>query len=285
MKTERSDIKFPLWRKKVDITILKNACTPLPGWVMGIWGIESAFGDVVSVKDAAANVNIVFKKKNYQGFIAKSKRSKKGSLYRLFLSDELCAELKKVYIMSYMRGVEAHLRNGKDYERDVEKDIPFWEFLDIEYDSANRVFYFTAYYIQEPVFPELFKSLVKSTILKQFENDDVLGFTKSDWLPRHRSSEQINANNVIYYLIDTEHRLFYIGEASKMHSRFEQGHFGMPTWDYFRYDILPEGFSKKQRVALERMLIRCFATLLSNSNGIPSQKISDYKLTNIKIDS
>jgi hypothetical protein len=285
LKTERSDVSFPVWRKKVDSTILRNACTPLPGWVMKIWDIEAQFGEITTRKEAGAKVDITFKTKTYAGFVVRSKRSRKGALYRLFLSAELCEELKKTYVMSYMRSIESHLRETKGYDRDIEKDIPFWEFLDIEYNSPNRFFYFTAYYTQEPIFPELFKSLVKSTILKQFENEDELEFTKSDWLPRHRSAEQINANNVIYYLIDTKHKLFYIGEAEKMHRRFEQGHLGMPTWDYFRYDILPESFSKKQRVALEKMLIRCFASLLCNNNGIYSQKISEYTLTNIKIGS
>lgn len=284
MKTERSDVDFPVWRKKVDTTILKNGYTPLPAWVMKIWDIEQQFGQVSSKKQAEASISIFFKQKAYAGYIVKSQRSRKGSLYRLFLSQELCEELKKVYVMSYMRSIESHLREGKDYETDVERDIPFWEFLDLEYDTTKRTFYFTAYYRHEPTFPELFKSLVKSTVLKQFESDDELEFIKSDWLPKDEAVNQFNATNVIYYLIDTEQKLLYIGEAEQMHRRFDQGHLSMKNWNYFRYDILPEGFSRKQRVALERMLIRCFAAILENSKNIPVRNISDYRLANIKID-
>lgn len=283
MKTERSDVSFPIWRKKVDTTLLKNACTPLPSWVMEIWDIKSQFGDVSSKKEAKAVVTITFKQKKYTGFVVKSKR-KNGSLYRLFLNQDLCEELKKIYVMSYIRSIEGHLREGKNYDRDVEKEIPFWEFIDIEYDKVNLIFHFNAYYTQEPVFPELFKSLVRSTVLKQFESDNDIEFVKSDWLPRSKSAEQINANNIIYYLIDTENKLFYVGEADKMHRRFEQGHAVISNWNYFRYDILPEGFSKKQRVSLERMLIRCFAAIMSNHKGIDSMNISEYKLANSKID-
>lgn len=284
MKTERSDVNFPIWRKKVDNTILKNACTPLPAWVMKVWDIEAQFHGITSKKDEGAQVNILFKQKSYTGFVVRSQRAQSGSLYRLFLDTELCVELKKIYLMSYMRSIESHLRDGKNYAQDIEKDIPFWEFLDIEYDAKKCTFYFTAYYIQESTFPELFKSLVKSTVLKQFESEESLEFIKSDWFPRNKSAEQLNANNVIYYLIDTKNKLFYVGEAERMYRRFEQGHLGMQTWDYFRYDILPEGFSKKQRVVLERMLIRCFASILNNSKGINTQSISEYRLTNLKID-
>ncbi len=238
MKLERSDIDFPVWRKKVDATILKNGYTPIPGWVMKFWNIELQYGHVTQKKHADAAVTIIFKNISYSGHVVKSARSEGRVLYRLFLSQDLCEELQKVYVMSYMRSIEAKLREIKSYTTDVEKDISFWEFLDIEYDEAKQVFYFTAYYLQQPTFPELFNSLVKSTVLKQFECDEDLEFIKSDWLPRAASAQQFHANNVIYYLIDTERKLFYVGEAERMHKRFEQGHFGIKNWDFFRYDIL-----------------------------------------------
>jgi hypothetical protein len=32
MKEERTDIKFPIWRKKVDKNLLKNSNTPIPNF-------------------------------------------------------------------------------------------------------------------------------------------------------------------------------------------------------------------------------------------------------------
>jgi hypothetical protein len=39
-------------------------------------------------------------------------------------------------------------------------------------------------------------------------------------------------------LVDTEKRLFYVGEAERLIQRFRQGHDAIPKWDYYRYDAL-----------------------------------------------
>jgi len=55
--------------------------------------------------------------------------------------------------MTFMRDIKYRLR--KDKSINIEDEIPFWEFLDIEYDSQNQVFYFSAYYTQKPSFPDI----------------------------------------------------------------------------------------------------------------------------------
>ena len=45
--------------------------------------------------------------------------------------------------MSHMRDIEAALRGDVGY---IEKEIPFWEFIDIEYDAEDCEFIFTAHY-------------------------------------------------------------------------------------------------------------------------------------------
>ncbi|WP_412476181.1 hypothetical protein [Flavobacterium sp. TBRC 19031] len=285
MKIERSNVNFPIWRKKVDKTVLKLGYTPIPSWVLDLWKIKSQFQNTTSKKDITASVSIQFKHKTYIGFISKSKRDKGRDYYRLYIGTELCDELKSTFVMSYMRSIEQQLRESSKNSLDVEKEIPFWEFLDIEYDNSRRIFYFTAYYTQGIIFPRLFTSLIKSTALKQFEkNDDDFTITKSGWLEKSTFINQFNANNVIYYLIDTKKKLLYIGETDKLVERFKQGHNIINDWEYYRYDILPKSLLKKQRVALERMLIACFATLLSNDKNNSPIFISNYKLVNKKID-
>jgi len=283
MKTERSNVEYPVWRKKVDTTILKNGCTLIPTWVLKIWDIEKLFGQVVSKKSREAKVHINFNKKLYEGYVTRSIRAF-SSLYRLYISPFLQEELKRHFMMSYIRTLESDLRRNKNYSHDVEHEIPFWEFLDIEFNAAGKEFSFTAYFFQKPLFPEVFKSLIKSSLIKQLEKDVALEFTKSNWIHRSEISCHMEVTNVIYFLLDTKNKSFYIGEAERMLRRFEQGHLGIKEWDYFRYDKLPEGFSKRQRISLERMLIRCFASILENSRNIPSMRISDFKLSNIKID-
>jgi hypothetical protein len=187
--------------------------------------------------------------------------------------------------MSYMRSLEKRLR--PEAKEDVEKDIPFWEFLDIEFDSSRKVFKFEAYYRQEPTFPELFKRLIGSPGLKRV--DDELHqkgpgrIHKQSWRPRQQLEFELGATNVVYMLIDTENRLFYVGEAQDLVKRLSTRYPSIPDWNFYRYDVLP-GQLTDHRVAIERMLIRGYAELLENKSGIEFKKISDYKLANDRID-
>jgi hypothetical protein len=48
---------------------------------------------------------------------------------------------------------------------------------------------------------------------------------------------------------------------------------------------LPEGLTKHQRVAIERLLIRSFASFFKNKKGVLTKNVSEYELANDKIDS
>ena len=50
------------------------------------------------------------------------------------------------------------------------------------------------------------------------------------------------------------------------------------------YNVWTKGLNNKQRVELERIVIRSTASLLINKSSIESAEISTYKLTNDKID-
>jgi hypothetical protein len=65
--------------------------------------------------------------------------------------------------------------------------------------------------------------------------------------------------------------------------RFKTGHTEIKDWDFYRYDQLPP-MPKQQRVAIERMLIRIFASVLENKGGVSPKSISEYRLANRKID-
>lgn len=110
-------------------------------------------------------------------------------------------------------------------------------------------------------------------------------FTKGDWWNRESLAQQIDSTNVIYNLIDTQAKKIYIGEAESLIKRLNQDREEIKNWDFYRFDTLPEGLTKQQRVAIERLLIRTFASFFENLNNIPSMKVSDYILANKKIDS
>lgn len=287
MKTERSDIEFPLWRKKVDATLFKDAATPIPKWLWKVWDIEELFSQSTSKDSLTSEVNMFFGKESFSGKVVLSSSKK---MYRLFFDRKLSDLLKDIFLMSYMRSIEQDLRKNKpEYSnQEIENEIPFWEFLDIEFDSQNKTFYFKAYYVQKPAYIELFKELVKSHTLKIIEDKlldkDDFKFIKEDWKKRTKLASQINAKNVIYNLIDTQNKLIYIGEAESLTQRLNQNREVIKNWDFYRFDCLPEGLTRKQRVAIERLLIRTFASFFTNNKGIPSKEVSEFRLANEKID-
>jgi hypothetical protein len=184
-----------------------------------------------------------------------------------------------------MRSLEQRLT--AQAEEDIEKKIPFWEFLDIEYERRTRHFRFVAYYRQEPSFPNLFERLIDSPGMKRIADEldgkNEKGIHKQDWRPRAQLAFEIGATNVLYFLLDSQHKLLYIGEAKDLVSRLNQPHLSIPHWDFFRYSALPDQLASF-RVALERMLIRDIAGLVPNKKSVQSMSIEGFQLANDKID-
>ena len=77
---------------------------------------------------------------------------------------------------------------------------------------------------------------------------------------------------MLYTLIDTKGKLIYVGEASNLVARLRQEHPSIPDWDYFRYNVLPDEVAP-HRTALERMIIKDFASVMENKEGADSIKI------------
>ncbi len=281
--TERTKVGFPLWRKKVDNSLFRHRATPIPKWVAENMGLEGVYPSKKCLKKSiSTKVIILFRKNIYQGYVT-TKLPDYG--YRLAISEELTEELKSTFLMSHMRNIESALRKNN---AGLEDEIPFWEFLDIEFDSQNREFIFTAHYKQKPIFPELFKNIGGSPVLKSIE-DEVLNkndfrIHKQDWKIRNLLDFEIGAFNVIYTLLDNENKLLYIGEAKDLIKRLKQKYPSIPNWTHFRYDVLPRRTPANIRLAIERMMIRSYASLLSNKSGVETQNISNYKLANDKID-
>lgn len=289
MKLERSDVEFPLWRKKVDSSLFNKLDTPIPNWLAKVWSIHTVFGTSTSRKNPQANVLIKFENKLYKGWVTYAKYVAKDTSYKLFFSKEFAEKLKDVFIMSYMRSLEQRLRIGNpEYPNAIEEDIPFWEFLDIEFDASKKVFKCKAHYFQKPIFPELFKQFVRSHLIKEIENKLLdkgdFKFVKENWRERSEVKRYIGKGNIIYYLIDTKNKLLYIGESEGI-KRLIQSRSEIPSWDFFRIDVLPEWLNRGQRLEIERLIIRSFASVLNNYRGIKSKQISKYKLVNRKIDS
>ncbi len=218
MKSERSNIEFPLWRKKVDKSLFEHKGTTVPLWACKMWGLPNYFQSVTSKKDDKAAVKIQYRNKSYRGWVTTAKQGRSSPAYRLWFEDSLAHELKYTFLMSYMRSLEQDLTVTK--QNDIEVEIPFWEFLDIEFNQSKKEFIFVAYYTQEASFPNLFERLISSPVISkiadEFEHKKEARIYKQNWKPREELEYEIGALNVIYMLIDTEHKLLYIGEAQDL---------------------------------------------------------------------
>ncbi len=224
---------------------------------MGLWYVEhpEIFQNVTSKNDSESIVQVRFKKKTYKGWVTVAKKGRKTPTYRLWYEEALSLELKRAFVMSYMRSLESGL--SSESLADIEERIPFWEFLDIEFDNKKRLFKFVAHYTQEPSFPNLFDRLIGSPSVQQI--DDAIGHKdgiriyKQDWKPRSELEFELGATNVIYMLADTENKLIYIGEAKDLVKRLSQKYKVIPEWNVFRYDILPDEL-EPVRIPLEESL-------------------------------
>ena len=245
--------------------------TTIPNWACKIWNISEEFFECASKNDPASKVKVEFKKEMYDGWVTIAPKGRKTPAYRLWYTELLTHKLKDVFLMSFVRDIEDRLRKSEDRKqktekrtkRNIEEEIPFWEFLDIEYNKEEKLFRFVAYYTQKPTFSELFKRFIESPILHkiddELENKQPFRIYKSQWQPRDEIDATLETNNVLYFLIDTENKLIYIGEASNLKKRLIQDHPSIPNWNYFRYNILPKQLGKR-RTTFERMVIRrlCF---------------------------
>ena len=286
MKVERSNIEFPIWRKKVDSSLFQHGGTTIPNWACRMWGIDKLFSACSSKSDPDSQVEIIFEQTHYPGWVTIATKGRASPAYRLWFTDDLQYKLKEIFPMSFMRDIESRLRKRKTTP--IEVEIPFWEFLDIEFDIKKKQFYFTAYYTQRPSFPELFKRLIGSPMIHKVDDElmdkPTFRIYKQDWKTRVQLDFEIEVDNIIYTLADTNNKLIYVGEAKRLVKRLKGDHKTIPNWDYYRYDVLPRQITDRQRVTLERMFIRYLASLIRNKANISNLNISDYSLVNDRID-
>jgi len=283
MRVERSNVEYPMWRKKVDSSLLKVGGTAIPNWVAKMWELPSLFANKGSRHHPNSRVGLEFQNKIYGGDVIWYPRPYRSVSYRLWFDEELRFELAKTFVMSNMRDLEGRLRAKAGQKDEVEQEIPFWEFVDIEFAKDERRFFVNAYYLQKPSFPFLFQRMAGAPALKRIR-DEIAGKSiqriyKQEWRPRAQAELEIGATNVVYMLTDTRKGLLYIGETEDLVSRLSRGHSQIPDWNFYRYNALPTAWAP-HRLQIERMLICDMEQLLS---GLPDLEVG-LKLANLRID-
>ena len=151
MVDERRNVKFPMWRKKVDGSLFEHAVTIIPNWVAdGVFNIREIFTES-SKEHPSSKVSVDFmdgkKTTKFNGWVVtvkyRGKWERKTPTIRLFFDDGLKKKLRQKFRMSHMRDLERRMREertGKCTPTEIETEIPFYEFLDIEWDVENRRF-------------------------------------------------------------------------------------------------------------------------------------------------
>ena len=128
MKKERSDVKFILWRKKVDLSFLRHGMTPIPTWLVKQWEIESLF----DFTDGPVEVAFKFDHKHL-GKISRTIMPGRFQ-YRLYVGDVITAKLLSLYSHSFKNLVKS------------EPDYNLMEFIDIELDPQKKTYILRDYY-------------------------------------------------------------------------------------------------------------------------------------------
>jgi hypothetical protein len=295
VQSDRRSVSFPMWRKKVDRTILNdNGCTVLPAWIVENFGIKDKFGKGKNNPDN--QILIHFQSRRYEGgSITVQTESRATPFYRLWLPLPLVEELRISFQMTYIRGLEEELQKKASgtikSNFNSESEIPFWEFLDIEFDAEKMEIHLTAHWKQEVMFPMFFREIINSQLATRIEQEVLkekeLVIAKSDWKPKSHLQSQLNEKNVIYWLVDKINKQLYVGMAENLTKRVTENRPEIPNWTHYRYDVLPYAFDDKIRHAIEKMVIRAMASLLKNQpvNGksIDSIELSEYTLVNKQI--
>lgn len=91
------------------------------------------YGHVTSRRDPRSNAAVLYKSTEFSAWVRTAPHGRKSPVFRLWYEPVLSLELKRTFLMSYMRSLEGALQGGTD----VEQTIPFWKFLDIEFDTAH----------------------------------------------------------------------------------------------------------------------------------------------------
>lgn len=280
-RLERTDIRFPLWRKKVDGSVFFERAILIPKAYEAQWGIPARFKGVASKTDRKSRVAIWFGGRRFDGFVTELQAKRRKDSYRIFYDAKLASELKDAFIMTFMRSLE--LQTGEYGNVSIEALIPFQEFLDIEFDGRTRSFHFTAHYRQPATFPALFESIRRSTVLQGIEHDlagERPRILSTPWHRRADLRQHAHAVNVIYHLLDEASGQIYVGEAGVLGDRLRGKRPEIPGWTHFRYDVLPASLAG-MRLEIERMAIASLSFILPSSAGtLFDAPVHSYRMQN-----
>jgi hypothetical protein len=147
----------------MDASMFDHKSTLIPHWVIdNVFDIRETF-PLSSRKDPRTIVEIEYRNpdgeaSHHRGWVVTTHYEKgRNDVMRLFLDEGVIENLKRDFQMTYLRSVE---RRHRDWNSPTaEREISFWEFLDMEFDAEETVFVFVPHYNLEPYGLERFTHL------------------------------------------------------------------------------------------------------------------------------
>ena len=135
----------------MDGSMFNDRCTVIPKWVVdNVFKIRGRFPQKEKNHPMSqAFISINRGKGKFTQHTATVTTSPRGGLpvMRLYFEEDVVSWLKEAFKMTYLRDIErkSHGLNGPT----IESLIPFWEFIDIEWEEETSTFHFTAWYTQD----------------------------------------------------------------------------------------------------------------------------------------
>ena len=265
--------------------------------ISSLWPAPGAARKQIEVEFRPGKSNV--RKKQIFNIGLQCQPRKGGHQYRIYLKTPdggLEDLMRLVFRSTYVRHLEAVIRDSKGGNYDALSIDGFHEFVDIDFDLLNDRMIWTPWYLVEPKYTHLWDNLAEDA--RFYQLDPQLKKQKStkssDWkefkLPNGKPNKPTKKEkNVIYFLIDDQSKDFYIGQggAGGTDRIFQiRGKNITPT--HYRYEVFSPNLDQKSLDAIEQWMIRSFAYCMVNKpthrkskrTHFPGFTTDDYTMTN-----
>jgi hypothetical protein len=153
MPNERSNVEFPMWRKKVSGSMFTTRCTVIPNWVRDdVFRIAERFPHSDGKRPESRTTILIRPRKgratSHEAWVTTGPRKEKGKrlpdVTRLHYGKDVVAWLEWAFSMTKKREDKRKARGMTTGE--AERMMSFWEMLDIEWDVEGNRFIFRDWY-------------------------------------------------------------------------------------------------------------------------------------------
>ena len=149
MPGERSDVEFPMWRKKVSGSMFTDRCTVIPNWVRdGVFHIAYRFPHPTKKRPKSKTRIEIQPRKGrrtaHDAWVTTEPRDPLPDVMRLHYGKDVAAWLERAYSLTLKRDKKRRRRGMTSGQ--AERAMAFWEMLDIEWDAEGNRFIFRDWY-------------------------------------------------------------------------------------------------------------------------------------------